>query len=198
MAEKWKMNGDLLDNCNCDPGCPCFFYSDPTKGHCDSLWAFHTRTGKYGNVKLDGLNVVLVTMSPGNFWKGNLKAAVYFDERADSKQREALGTIFAGKAGGAPATLAGLIGTMLGTKYTKIEVDTRKPHVRIPGILEYRLEPNLGGDKKPIGTSHHPFSPAIDTLNHGKGVDSHYSDFGNTINCTGGDGIWSTFNFSGP
>jgi hypothetical protein len=198
MAEKWKMTGDILDNCNCDPGCPCLFYSDPTKGHCDSLWAFHTRTGNYGDVKLDGLNVVMVTMSPGNFWKGNLKAAVYFDERANPKQREALETIFAGKVGGAPATLAGLISNLLGTKYAKIEVDTGNRHARIPGILEFGLEPNLGGDKEPIGTSHHPFSPAMGTLNHGKGVDSHYTDFGNTLSGTGGDGLWSTFDFSGP
>jgi hypothetical protein len=198
MAEKWKMTGDLLDSCNCDPGCPCFFYSDPTKGKCNSLWVFHTRSGNYGDVKLDGLSVALVTMSPGNFWKGNLKAAIYFDETANPKQKEALETIFGGKAGGAPATLAGLIGSMMGSKTSKIEVDTSKKHVSIPGVLEYGLEPNMGGDNEPIGTTHHPFSPAIGTLNHAKGVSSHYSDYGTTLDNTGGDGVWATFDFSGP
>lgn len=198
MAVNWKMTGDLIDNCNCDPGCPCFFWSDPTKGHCDSLWVFHTQKGNYGDVRLDGLSVVLVTLSPGNFWKGNLKAAIYFDDKADTKQKEALETIFSGKAGGAPATLAGLIGTMIGSKSAKIEVDTGKKHVQIPGVMEYSLEPNLGGDKEPIGTTHHPFSPVIGTLNHAKGVNSHYSDYGMNLNHTGGDGVWASFDFSGP
>lgn len=67
-----------------------------------------------------------------------------------------------------------------------------------PRDLEYGLEPNLGGDKKPIGTTHHPFSHAMDTLNHCKGVDSHWSDYGSTINGTGGNGLFTAFYFSGP
>ncbi len=198
MAVKWKATGDLVDHCNCDPGCPCLFYSDPTQGHCDTMLAFHIRIGKYGNVKLDGLNFILMGLTPGNFWKGNWRAALYFDERADPKQREALETVFTGKAGGAPKMLAGLIGTILGSKYAKIEIDARKKHVRIPGVLEYRLDPNLGADKKPITLSHHPLYPDVGTINYAKAVTSHYSDFGVTLDNPGKDGFWSPFNFSGP
>ena len=198
MADKWKLTGDLLDTCNCDPGCPCFFYSDPTTGHCDTFFAFHTRSGKYGNVKLDGLNAVMVGMTPGNFWKGNWKAALYLDERADSKQRPALETIFSGKAGGAPSVMAGLIGTMLGMKYAKIEFDAGKKHVRIPDVLEFSLEPNLGADKKPMTLSHHPLYPDVDTLSYGKGVKTHYGDFGFKLDYAGKDGVWALFNFHGP
>ena len=198
MAAKWKLTGDLVDTCSCDPGCPCLFYSDPTLGHCDTFFAFHTRKGNYGNVKLDGLNALMVGMTPGNFWKGNWKAALYLDERADAKQREALEKIFTGKVGGAPKVMAGLIGTILGMKYAKIEIDARKRHVRIPGVLEYQLEPNLGGDKKPITLSHHPLYPDIGTVSYGKGVKTHYSDFGTTLDYAGKDGIWGPFNFHGP
>src|SRR3990170_5029127 len=51
---KWKLDGDWINSCNCDSGCPCLFYSDPTRGFCEALDAFHIRKGKYGDVTLDG------------------------------------------------------------------------------------------------------------------------------------------------
>ena len=199
MPEKWKIEGDWINSCSCDPGCPCLFYSDPTAGHCDALDGFHISKGKYGNVKLDGLNAVMATHSPGNFWKGNWSAALYLDNRANKDQQMALETIFGGKAGGAPAMLAGLITDLKGMKWSPIEFDAKKIWVRVPGVTEYQLKPTEGGDKKkPIQVANHPLSPAVGAMNMGIGVMSHFKDFGMEWDNTGKDGNYSGFQFTGP
>lgn len=199
MPEKWTLDGEWINSCSCDPGCPCLFYSDPTLGHCDSMDAFHIAKGRYGNVKLDGLNAVMLGKTPGNFWKGGWTGALYLDKRADPKQRQALETVLGGKAGGAPAMLAGMIGTSKGVKYVDVQIDPKKVWVSVPGILEYQLKPTEGGNKKkPITVGNHPFSPAIDTMNMGVGVKSHYNDYGIEFDNTGKDGNWASFHFKGP
>ncbi len=160
MPEKWALDGDWINSCSCDSGCPCLFYSDPTMGHCDGMDGFHIKKGKYGKVSLDGLNAVIASHSPGNFWKGNWTAALYLDNKATKEQQTALETIFGGKAGGAPAMLA--------------------------------------GKKKAIRVTNHPLSPAVDPMNMGVGVISHYKDYGMEWDNTGKDGNYAAFHFTGP
>ncbi len=161
--------------------------------------AFHIRNGKYGDATLDGLNVVLVSKSPGNFWKGNWRGAIYFDERAKPKQRLALETLFFGKAGGVPAVMASMFSDLKGWKYVSIKFDARKRWVSIPGVLEYQLNPTQGGDKKkPIAISNNPFAPAIDPMYMGVGAKATFSDYGMTFDNTGKDGNWAPFKMKGP
>jgi hypothetical protein len=74
--------------------------------------AWHSREGHYGDVPLDGLNVMALAAFEGNIWAGETKAIMggFFDERADEGQREALQMTFGGRAGGFPAVFAELIG----------------------------------------------------------------------------------------
>ncbi len=199
MAEKWKAIGDWQNTCSCDPGCPCLFWSDPTTGQCEAIDSFHFRTGNYGKTSLNGLNVVMASRAPGNFWKGNWSAAAYFDEKATAKQREALEIIMSGKAGGVTAVIAGMISNNWGTKYARIEFDTKKREVKIPGVLESILEPNVGGDKKkPITVGNHPFAPAFGPMSMGKSKANRYTDFGQSWTHPGKDGNWATFTMKGP
>ena len=46
MADKWKLEGEWINSCNCDSGCPCLFYSDPTQGSCEALDAFQRDLGQ--------------------------------------------------------------------------------------------------------------------------------------------------------
>lgn len=198
-ATKWRLEGDWINSCSCDSGCPCLFYSDPTRGFCEALDAFHIREGKYGDVTLDGLNAVVASRSPGNFWKGNWTAAVYFDERATTKQRGAIETLFMGKAGGPLAVIAGLIGNLKGSRYVPIKIDARAHKVSIPGVLEYQLKPTSGGKKeKPIVVGNNPFAPAIDPMNMGIGLRAVFNDYGMTFDNTNRDGNWAPFKFAGP
>ena len=199
MPEKWSLEGEWINSCSCDSGCPCLFYSDPTSGHCDAMDAFHIRKGKHGKVKLDGLNAVMVSKSPGNFWKGNWTAALYLDDKANTEQRTALETIFGGKAGGAPAILAGLISDLKGVKYGSVKIDSSKHWASVDGVLEYQLKPTEGGDKKkPIMVANHPLQPDVDPMSMGIGVKSHYKDFGMEFDNTGKDGNYANFHFKGP
>jgi hypothetical protein len=199
MPEKWSLDGDWINSCSCDSGCPCLFYSDPTMGHCDSMDAFHIRKGKYGGTSLDGLTAVLASHSPGNFWKGNWSAALYLDKRANKAQQAALEAIFGGKAGGPPALIASLIGDLKGMKWANIDFDAKKIWVSVPEVLEYQLKPTEGGDKKkPIQISNHPLAPAVEPMNMGIGAKSHFKDFGMEWDNTGKDGNFATFHFKGP
>ncbi|MFE0701453.1 DUF1326 domain-containing protein [Streptomyces sp. NPDC058872] len=100
----WHVSGDWFDTCRCDVPCPCSFAQPPTYGECDGVLAWHVREGRYGDVRLDGLNVLMVASFVGNIWAEHSDAygAVFLDERADDGQREALQMIFGGQAGSWP------------------------------------------------------------------------------------------------
>src|SRR6185312_11511966 len=103
---KWQLSGDYFENCNCDVVCPCLVSSAapltarPTQGECHVALVFHINSGSYGQVKLDGLNVVVVASTPGAMADGNWTAGAYVDERASDEQTAALGAIFSGAEGG--------------------------------------------------------------------------------------------------
>lgn len=199
MPEKWKLKGNWVNTCSCDPGCPCLFFSDPTHGNCDGIDTLHFTQGNYGKTKLDNTTIVLLAKSPGNLWKGNWTAAAYIDDKANEKQREALQIIMSGKAGGPMAIIASLIGTMKGTKFVPINTDFTKFEVNIPGIFEFKWEPILGGDKKtPIKVSNHPLSPIFAEASMGKAVKSHFKDYEYDIDNTGKDCNWAPVNMAGP
>lgn len=161
--------------------------------------AFHITKGKYGNVSLDGLNAVVASKSPGNFWKGNWTAALYLDEKANPKQRLALETLFLGKAGGSLGVIASMISTLKGTKYVSIKFDAKKLSVSIPKVVDVTLKPTEGGDKgKPIQVLNNPFAPDIDPMNMGIGVRAVFTDYGMSFNNAGQDGNWAPFAMKGP
>ena len=92
---EWRVTGDWFDVCKCGIPCPCTFAEAPTYGDCDGVLAWHIREGRYGDVQLDGLNVVALGHFEGNLWAGETKAVmgIFMDERADETQRQALQTI---------------------------------------------------------------------------------------------------------
>lgn len=119
---EWHLVGDWFDICSCNIPCPCIFAQAPTNNACQGLLAWHIREGHYGSVPLDGLNLLGLDAFEGNVWAGECKVRVglFIDERADERQREALQTVFAGHAGGWPATFATLIGEFRGVEFVPI------------------------------------------------------------------------------
>jgi len=105
-ATRWHVVGDWFDTCSCAIPCPCAFAQSPTYGDCEGMPVWHIREGSFGDVRLDDLNVLMLGSFTGNVWAGERTdpyAAVFVDERADERQRAALGAIFGGEAGGWPA-----------------------------------------------------------------------------------------------
>jgi hypothetical protein len=54
----WTIKGDYIETCNCDYGCPCNFTGFPSNGFCRALVGYDIREGKYGDTRLDGLDVI--------------------------------------------------------------------------------------------------------------------------------------------
>ena len=102
---KWNFEADFLQACNCDYGCPCEFAAPPTKGFCQGVGAWRISQGRYGDLPLDGLGLAFAAHWPKAIHEGNGTACLFFDERANAAQRDALFQISSGQAGGLPFEL---------------------------------------------------------------------------------------------
>jgi hypothetical protein len=122
---QWQVSGDWFDVCRCNIPCPCEFAQAPTDNYCEGVLAYHIREGNYGDVGLDGLNLIGVGAFEGNIWAGEGKVSLglFIDERADEQQREALQMIFGGEAGGFPAEFAEFVGEIRGIEFVPIEFE---------------------------------------------------------------------------
>jgi hypothetical protein len=125
MAEQWQITGDFVDFCRCSVPCPCTFAQPPTDGECDGIIAWHVREGNYGDVRLDGLNVVGVAHFVGNIWEPETKAQGGFivDESADESQRQAIAAVFGGQAGGWPELFGENFDQLLGMEFAPIDLE---------------------------------------------------------------------------
>ena len=122
---QWWMKGDWFDVCSCNIACPCEFAQPPTNNRCEGVLAYHIRQGAYGDVRLDGLNIIGVSSFEGNIWAGqaNVSMGFFIDARADERQRQALQMVFSGQAGGFMAGLAKLINEVRGIEFAPISFE---------------------------------------------------------------------------
>ena len=147
---RWNLSGDWFDVCKCNIPCPCTFAQAPTYGDCDAVLVYHIKKGQYGETSLAGLNVLTLSYFKGNIWSGNTKAniAVFFDEKANGQQRDALNMIFTGKAGGFMAEFAKLIGQVRGVESAPIKFEIAEDlaywSAEIPGKVIARGEALTG------------------------------------------------------
>jgi hypothetical protein len=102
---RWSLEGDYLQACNCDYGCPCEFEAPPTKGFCEGVGVWRITKGAYGTVDLAGLAFGFAAYWPKAIHEGNGTVQLVFDEKAKPEQRDALMQIASGQAGGMPFEL---------------------------------------------------------------------------------------------
>lgn len=121
MAEKWKLSGTLFDACNCTTLCPCNFAQVPTNPKdCRAVAIWHVNQGNYGQTSLNGLNFAMAIASAGNpLTQGVDRAAMVLDEAASPQQRQALGVILGGQAGGLFAMLGPTVKQNLGATFAR-------------------------------------------------------------------------------
>ena len=98
----WSFDADYLQACNCDYGCPCEFSAPPTPGFCEGTGTWRIKTGRCGDVPLDGLCLGFAAHWPKAIHLGGGTVTVFVDERANEEQRRALENIALGKLGGLP------------------------------------------------------------------------------------------------
>jgi hypothetical protein len=140
----WHAKGDWFDVCRCNVPCPCSWAEPPDDDYCEGVLVWHIREGTYGDVALDGLNVVGLATFNGNVWAGthsNPKMGVLLDERADEGQRAALQMIFGGQAGGWPGRFNEIFGAeMAGLEFAPIAVevadDLSSWRAEVPGRVQ--------------------------------------------------------------
>jgi len=200
-GETWSLKGQYFEACNCEAACPCVFLSPPTEGDCKLLASWHIEEGAFGEVGLQGLNVVLAVFSPGHMLKVKWKAALYLDERADTRQEQALTKIFAGQSGGTPAALGAFIGEVLGVKSVPIEfkVESKKRSLLIPQIVQVDVEGISGQDGGEVVINNPPFiavpgAPVVAA----KSREFRYKDYGLDWNFSERNSYYTNFRYVGP
>jgi hypothetical protein len=161
----------------------------------------HINQGQYDNVKLDGLNFVIVARTPEEMGKGNWTVGLIVDERADAEQKDALTAIGSGQAGGPMSTLGPLIGNFAGVESRPIQFATNgnRRSVSIPGLVDQAVEGMTGANgTEPMyfENAPHPVSTKL-ALAHSTG--SHVHAFGIDWDNTSGDnnGHYSPFEWQG-
>lgn len=83
MAQ-WWWKADYFETCNCAYGCPCNLTMIPTDGTCQAINFWRIREGRSGETRLDGLSIGLFSKWPNPIHKGNGKAVLFIDERANA------------------------------------------------------------------------------------------------------------------
>ena len=139
----YKLEGSLLEVCNCEVLCPCWIGVDPDNGTCDSALAHHFKKGEIDGVDVSGLSLAFIVHIPGNILKGNWRAVVHVDERATKEQEDALLSVYTGKQGGPIADLVQLIGEVVAVQRSPItfQVEEGKGRLRIGSVADCEMEP---------------------------------------------------------
>jgi hypothetical protein len=206
---RWSVTGDWFDTCSCSIPCPCTFAQPPTNDACEGVLAWHISSGRYGDVRLDGLNVMALGFFRGNIWEGKTKVsmAIFIDERADERQRQSLQMIFGGRAGGWPGTFASFIGDVRGLEFARIDFhvddDLASWRAEIPGRVTSAAEA-LGGPTTPPGKRvqvHNAGGAEVGPgaiATYGKSTADRADAFGFTWDRTGRSSKHMRFDWSGP
>jgi hypothetical protein len=134
-APPWHVTGSYFEACNCVAICPCRTRggqkstTGPTYGICDFALSWQVLQGGFGQLSLDGLNVILAGSyrddEDGRPWR----VCLYIDDRATAEQHVALAHIFTGRAGGtAFRNYASVIGEVFAVRRAHIQLDHRRRH----------------------------------------------------------------------
>lgn len=123
-ATPWQISGLYFEACNCELVCPCYSVQPPTYGYCEGNCAWYIQQGHYGDVSLDGLNVIMVQRTDGFMRETKWQCWFYIDDRATPQQFEALKGIFALTDGGHLARIFGSLWEIREVKRAEIEIKT--------------------------------------------------------------------------
>jgi hypothetical protein len=145
----WRVRGTYFEACNCEAICPCRSVggrpgSPSSFGECFGALSWQVQEGRADGLDLSGLRTVLSiryhdSVQPTTRWE----VVLYVDDRGDEGQREALGDIFLGRAGGTVSELYGpAIGEVHAVRPARITLEHTAPRKRIDvlGFLTVEAE----------------------------------------------------------
>ena len=141
----YRLEGRLLEVCDCNVLCPCWIGEDPDNGTCQAALAYQIDSGSVNGLDVSGLAIAGISDIPGNILQGNISAVFFVDERATEEQAEALLDVFTGKLGGHIADMAALFGDVRFER-ARIEFDVQggEGTLRIGSVVDAKMAPYLG------------------------------------------------------
>ena len=147
----YKLEGRLLEVCDCNVLCPCWIGESPDNGTCRGMMAYHYEAGRIDDVDVSGLTVAISAFIPGNVLAGNWKVALYIDERATEAQYQALLSVYKGERGGPVADLVKLVGEVVSVERAPIsfQVAGGKGTFKVGTDMYADIEPFLGPTGEP-------------------------------------------------
>ena len=133
----WSVAGSYFEACSCLPICPCRQIGGrdggrSTYGVCDFALSWHVERGHYGDVDLEGRQVVMVGTYDDDAANSPWTVALFVDDNASEDQYDALSDIFLGRAGGTPSrNYAPAIHAVANVARAHIRLDHTRRHWRI-------------------------------------------------------------------
>jgi hypothetical protein len=151
----WHIKGDGIVWCPCTIPCPCRNNSPASFGHCESTLYLRIRQGHYGNVSLDGLQLV----NSGGMCAiaEEHRSALYFGASTTAPQQSAWEKLFASLS---PRGVAVFPYVRLVPIHARV-TDDRLFNISIPGILNIIADRNWGQPSPPM-----PWVAALDLLSN--------------------------------
>lgn len=142
----YKLQGDLLEVCNCNVLCPCWIGEDPDEGYCQSTLAYRFAKGEIDGIDVSGVVAAGAVHIPGNVLAGNWKRQLFISDNATDEQMNAVVDVMTGKKGGALADLAQLVGEELEPQKASITFDLHegKGTLKVGDDVEAVMEPYKG------------------------------------------------------
>ena len=163
-AQDWAIKADQASACSCDVPCPCRFGSPPTLGYCEANVLTEIEEGHYGDVRLDGIPVVM-TVRVGDWVK------FYVSESATDEQAKAAEQLLMNSI----SFLAGM--KVLSNEKVPVSIERAANKVRF-SVPASTVETEMmeGLDGKPIKIQNLPVPEESDFTQYKTITNSHKSD----------------------
>ncbi len=198
----WKLEGTYFENCNCDWVCPCTvtsFASPATGDRCHVILNYHVERGEVDGVDVSGRSVSVVADSPKKMLDGGWRVGLIIDDKASKEQADKLTGVFAGQAGGPMASLAPLIGELLGIERLPIEYadDGRRHSIRIGDAVAIEVEDFVAQEGGETTKLTGVFHPSNSTITIARPTASKIKAFGMEFKNAGKSAFSAPFNWAG-
>jgi hypothetical protein len=198
----WKLEGTYFENCNCDWVCPCTvtsFASPATGDRCQVVLNYHVERGEVDGVDVSGRSVSVVADSPKKMLDGGWRVGLIIDDKASKEQADKLTAVFAGQAGGPMASLAPLIGELLGIERLPIEYadDGKRHSIRIGDTVAIEVEDFAAQEGGETTKLTGVFHPSNSTITIARPTASRIKAFGMEFKNAGKSAFSAPFNWAG-
>ena len=140
----WNLKGSYIETCSCELMCPCNLSFDhgATYEYCRVCLVFNIKEGDIDGASIAGRRVAMIADAPKVMTEGNWRLGVYVDSGASDEQFDSLIKVFTGQLGGPMASLAPLVGEVLGAERADITVDEDglRHSVRVGDTIDFEVQ----------------------------------------------------------